>query len=276
MRQPIPIFHPRVHVPDPAPGLRLDPPAGRCGPVVWLQAQLSWTHDELARRGTSWLRELHVTAISSTDQIPRISSLSQLPEMSGSIDWTELGDGQHRSVGLSFELGALFESPLHAEPLYVHLSCDELCSAPVIVGMDTIEPPRLQTPIVIEDPITALRDAYTLARLEQYGPALALFDALFERDPGMRSNVDACHLYNAACLESRLGRNEAAYLRLREDTNNRVKAHTAALLASYAGSGAQPTQPALDAALIEHLEFAASDPDLAGLGDYRSLPTLLD
>lgn len=283
MRTPIPIVHPGVRSAPPLrePGLALAQPQGRCGPVAWLHAGLT------RRRETNfnprWLGDLHVTAITSTNQIVQIASLWHTSALARPLRWRPLADGVHVSLDFCFDLGAAVDYPLHAEPLFVHLSCDGLCSEVVVLGTEPLAIPIVEDPISLEDPLARLLDAYTLARLGRPVDAVALFEAVLDHDRELRTDVDACHLYNAACMLSRAGVQRGALRWLREDAMRRVQAQTAAELAHYGHErnpepvNPEPVNPApLEPALREHFEHVERDPDLEPLGPLRRIAALFE
>ncbi|HVH98660.1 MAG TPA: hypothetical protein VM869_08115 [Enhygromyxa sp.] len=275
MRTPIPIVHPpRADSPAPLrrPGLVLAQPRGRCGRVAWLHARITLAH--VGKLDPAWLRNLHVTAITSADQIVQIASLWRASTLARPLPWQPLGDGVHASLSFCFDLGAVVDYPLHGEPLFVHLSCDSLCSESVVLGTDALPVPVVEDPIALDDPLARLLDAYTLARLDRPIEAVALFEAVLAHDRELRTHVDACHLYNAACMLSRAGVQRGALRWLREDALRRVHAQTAAELAAYAAGSKQPD--AAEAALREHFQHLERDPDLELLGEQRRVASLLE
>jgi hypothetical protein len=276
MRRPIPIFHSSVASPPLAsePGLVVAEPRGRLGPVAWLHARVTRPAALVREQGSAWLLDLHVTAVTTVDQVTQIAALCRVPTFMTPPRWHV--DGELASLALSFDLGAMFRFPLHAEPLFVHLSCAELCSEVVVLGTDPLAVPAASG-LVEQDRsacVTRLMDAYTLARLDRHADAAALFEAVLTADHDLRADIDACHLYNAACMLGRVGVRKGAHYWLREDATRRVRAHVAASLASYAELH-PPSDTELDAALREHFDHAATDSDLESLGDQRQFAALL-
>lgn len=274
MRRPIPIFHSSPASPPLAsePGLLVGEPRGRVGPVAWIHARVVRPAAAVREQGAAWLLDLHVTAVTTVDQVAQIAVLCRVPALLTPPRWQV--DGELASLALSFDLGAVFRFPLHAEPLFVHLSCAELCSEVVVLGTEQLAAPELTDSPVEQDAVTRLIDAYTLARLDRHADALALFETALTLDHDLRADIDACHLYNAACMLGRVGVHKGAQYWLREDARRRVKARVAASLASYSEPH-PPSEFELDAALREHFDHAAMDPDLEGLGDQRQLAALL-
>jgi hypothetical protein len=287
MRRPTPIFHSSAASPPLAsePGLIIAKPLGRVGPVAWLHARVTRPAADVREQGSAWLLDLHVTAVTTVDQVAQIAALCRVPAWMTPPRWHL--HGELASLALSFDLGAVFRYPLHAEPLFVHLSCAELCSQIVVLGteqlvvLDTkqLAAPELSNASTPIEPdrsarVSRLIDAYTLARLDRHADALELFETVLTIDHDLRADVDACHLYNAACMLDRVGVHKGALSWLREDARRRVKARVAASLASHAEAH-PPSESELDAALREHFDHAATDPDLEGLGEQRQLAALL-
>ena len=95
----------------------------------------------------------------------------------------------------------------------------------------------------------------------------------------LREDVDACHLYNGACVQARAGWRGRALEWLREDCQRRVAAHTQAVarwLATDLRADAQAeARHQLEVAMREHFRALESDPDLDSLGDAREVAALL-
>lgn len=279
MRRPTPIFHSSAGSAPPAsePGLFVAEPRGRVGPAAWLHARVVQPAAVAREHGATWLLDLHVTAVTTVDQTAQIAALCRVPAFLSPPRWHV--DGELASLALSFDLGAVFRFPLHAEPLFVHLSCAELCSEVVVLGTEQVAAPELPDGSGLAEhdrsaAVAQLIDAYTLARLDRHADALALFEMVLTVDHDLRADIDACHLYNAACMLGRTGVHKGAHRWLREDARRRVKARVAASLAREVEAD-PPSESDLDAALREHFEHAATDPDLEGLGEQRQLAALL-
>lgn len=277
MRTPIPIFTPHPAMPSaaaPVRGIALTRPRGRQACSAWLFGALTLSVDEARERGLDWLLWLNVSAISETDQIPQIAALCRVSTLHRAPRWQALPDGVHARVGFALDLQASFRYPLRPERAYVHVSACELCSE--IVAVD---PDRAELDAHDEQPGVRLVAAYTAARERDWSRAAALFEQLLD-DRELREDVDACHLYNGACVLARAGFDARALAWLREDTQRRVHAHTRAVaswLASDFGDDPQAEQRhRLEAAMREHCKVVEGDPDLDVLGERRKIDALLD
>lgn len=274
MRTPIPIFMAMPSAAGYERGIALTRPRGRQARTAWLFGALTLTVDEARERGLDWLLWLNVSAISEIDQIPQIAALCRVSTLHRAPRWQALPDGVHARVGFALDLQATFRYPLRPERAYVHVSAAELCSEIVAIDPElvTIEAPD-------EQPVERLLAAYSAAREHDWSTAAALFEQLLD-DRELREDVDACHLYNGACVLARAGSDARALAWLREDTQRRVHAHTRAVaswLASDIGDELHAEQRhRLEAAMREHFTVVERDPDLDVLGERRQIAALLD
>ncbi|WP_146155648.1 hypothetical protein [Enhygromyxa salina] len=252
----------------------MTPPRGRQAHTAWLFGALTLPIDEARERGTDWLLSLNVTAISQIDQVPQIAALCRISAFHDAPRWRPLADGLFSRVTFALDLDAAFAYPLRPEPTYVHVSGRELCSDIVELGTD-------EAPIAEpgEDVGSRLVAAYTAGRAGEHIRAVELFEALLEQRE-LRLDVDACHLYNGACVLARAGLYARALAWLREDSERRVRAHTravAAWLASDFTDGPGLTQRhTLEVAMREHFAVVERDHDLDSFGTQRSAAALLE
>lgn len=277
MRTPIPIFTPHPAMPSAAThgrGITLAHPRGRQARSAWLFGALTLSVDEARERGLDWLLWLNVSAISEIDQIPQIAALCRVSTLHRAPRWQALADGVHTRIGFALDLQATFRYPLRPERAYVHVSAAELCSEIV-----TIDPEPVELDVHDEQPGSRLVAADSAAREHDWSTAAALFEQLLD-DRELREDVDACHLYNGACVLARAGANARALAWLREDTQRRVHAHTRAVaswLASDLGNDPHAEQRhRLEVAMREHFTIVERDPDLETLGEHRRIAALLD
>ena len=287
MRTPTPIFAVHASAPPPAMkrGIVLTPPTGRQGRCAWLFGALSLTPAEL---DSNWLLELSVTAISRTDQIPQIAPLCQLSAFHRPPRWRAEARGLAR-VTFAVDLEHVFRYPLRPESAYVHVSVRELCSEVVVVDARQAASDPARDFAASEDTMTfqvnsrlergrQLIEAYTAARDPDLTTAVDRFEAVLA-DRQVREDLDACHLYNGACVLARAGWRGRALEWLREDCRRRVAAHTQAVASWLATDLAVDAQAAarhqLETAMREHFHALECDPDLDSLGDAREVAALV-
>lgn len=272
------------------PGLTLAEGSSHNRHGAWIHGALTLPAS-MADDAARWLRAITLCAISETNQLPQCAALAPQEALLSPPAWARvtLEGAQHSAVYFSIHSADLWPFPLHEDRYHVHAACDELTS-----NVATFAPSPDSAVFPWSDaPGDALLCGYDLARMGHAEEALRSFwSALSVLEA--RNDLDAAHLYNAACVaaraaDARRSRGEPHDLEaaasldayalqwIGEDLALRCAAHTRASIARAVSSRVDPpAQRALDGLLHAHVTHLRGDPDLASLRRSGDLERVLN
>lgn len=267
MRRDQPIVEPGGEVV--AAGLTLSP-AARAMPWQAVQATIALDRAVSESAREELLESLAVHLVSETDQIGASGKVLRAPLLRDPFHATKT----HLVTTIRFDLRDVVRAYVPDDDAYwVHLSAGALVAAPIRVVVASSSLDRVEA----RGTGDALAIAYARATAGEESAALTALRPLLSKEE-VRGDLDRPHLYNAACLASRIAQQESnakARAKLLDEATGWLDADFKLL--STAG---EPLRAALAKAKDErsalrlrarralldaHLDARTSDPDLAAV-----------